>query len=353
MSDKNYVLNGAPHGEVATQLMSGVALSDYRTLASLPKRAWESVDQTIIRVAKDQMPGIADLNRAPGVAVNFNGLSASTYTMWRASKMSAAHVSMTPDTRGESDILDFDSISVPLPVTVKDFWVNTKQVSMAATEGVALATYAAEEATYQVANLVEGNLFNGSYSAAGSTLYGYMTFPDRKTHPMPLPWADPSGTLTLASPSEIFSDINTMISIATDQNHFGPFMLYVPWRYMTRLNEDYLVADVGGATAPSVTIKDRLMMLTGLQGITASKFLPVIDAIAPVNPETDNIMLVEMSPRTVKLLNGMTMTAIDWEPPGSPNWNHNFKVITMAVPMMLSDYDGNCGIIHGTYTVPV
>lgn len=344
MSDKNYVLNGAPHGPVAKQLMSGVSLSDYRTLASLPKRAWDEVDATIMRVAKDQMPGIADLNRAPGVAMTFNGMSASTYTMWRASKMSAAHVSMTPDTRGESDILDFDSISVPLPVTVKDFWVNTKQVAMASTEGVSLATYATEEATYQVANLVEANLFNGDYTAAGSVLSGYTTYGDRNLYTLAGDW----GTI---DPDLILADVNNMVHLSMKANHFGPWILYIPWKFASRLNLDYLLPSGVTTTSPSTDIRGRVMMINGLQNITVSKHL-VSASDTPVPGEIDNVVLVEMSPRTVRLLNGITMTAIDWEPPGSPNWNHNFKVITMTVPMLLSDYDGQCGIVHGSYTHP-
>jgi hypothetical protein len=334
MAKDNYIKKGVPHGDVASALLNGEGVSQYRpirsniNMAALPKRAWEMVDETIERVAKTELLGIADLNRTPGVPVNFNGMSASTYTMYRASEMTPAHMAMSPDTRGEADILDFDSLSVPLPVTVKDFWVNTKQVSMAATEGVSLATYATEEATYQVSWELEDTLFNGNFKAAGSNVWGYTTFPSRQTYSITTSWST-------ADPEDIFADVNAMVTQSMNHNHYGPWVLYIPWEYSARLNEDYTVGAVPYPTG--VTIGDRIMRIPNLQKIEVSKHLA-----------NNNVVLVEMSQRTVKLLNGIGMTAIDWEPPGSPNWNHNFKVITMAVPLLIADYQGQCGIVHGS-----
>jgi len=333
MKTENFVENGVAHGEIASELLSGTSLSQYRPVKSsinmgaLPKGAWEKIDDTIERVAKDELMAIGDLNKAPGVAVNFDGMSASSYTLYRASSMSSAHVAMSPDTRGESDVLDFDSISVPLPVTVKDFWVNTKQVSMATAQGVSLAAYATEEATYRVSYELEETLFNGSFTGVGSTLYGYTTFPSRQTYTIPVSWST-------QDPELIFVDVNKMVNKSMTADHYGPWILYIPWEYSSRLNEDYTVGAVPYPTG--VTIHDRLMKIPNLQSIEVSKHVT-----------NDNIVLVEMSQRTVRLLNGIGMTAVDWEPPGSPNWNHNFKVITMAVPMLIADYNGNCGIVHG------
>lgn len=335
MENKNYIKDGVAHGKLANALMNenGNSIAKYRPVqssinaAALPARIWETIDQTILRVAKQELVGIADLNRAPGIAMNFDGMTASVYTLWRASKMSPAHTAMSPDTRGEADILDFDSTSVPLPVTVKDFWLNTKQTSTANANGISLAQYATEEATFQVSNLLEETLFNGNFVAAGSTVYGYTTFPARQTYTI-TDW-------TTAAPEDIFHEVNAMVHASMDANHFGPWILYIPWEYSLRLNEDYTTGAV--PTPLAQTIQQRLLQINNLSAIRVSKHLA-----------TNNVVLVEMSQRTVRLINGIPMTAIDWEPPGSPNWNHNYKVIAMSVPLLISDYEGQCGIVHGT-----
>ncbi len=334
MQEKTFVKNGVPHGEMASLLSAGdKGLAKYRTLASLPKRAWEIIDSTIERVAKEQLLGIGDLNRASGVPVNINGLTGSTYNLYRSSSMSKAHTAMSPDTRGDTDVLDFDSIAVPLPVTVKDFWVNTREVSMASTEGVSLVTYATEEAIYKVTQELENNLFNGNYNVGGHTMYGYTTFPDRNQYTIPVAWTTafvPGGFTS----DDILADVVEMVKASLAANHYGPWHLYIPQEYAHVMMLDY---SINASTAASgLTIDQRLLQINNLNAIKVSPALA-----------NNNIVLAEMSPRSIKLINGMNMTAVDWEPPGSPNWNHNFKAIAMSVPLLISDYDGNCGIVHG------
>ena len=335
MKSENYVEKGVAHGEVAKTLMSGNSVAQYRpirssvNMAALPKRAWEKIDESILRVAKEMLVGIGDLNRAAGVPINFDGMTAATYQLYKASDMSPAYMNMSPDTRGEADVLDFSRVSVPLPVTVKDFWVNTKQVSMASTEGVDLAAYAAEEATFQVALELEETLFNGNFTAVGSTIYGYTTFPDRNTVAIS-DWAN-----VATAKSTIISDVIAMTQASIDKNHFGPWMMYIPSTYQSVMSEDYLVETSEYPTGQ--TVRERILQIPGIQDIKMSRQLA-----------NNNVILIEMSARTIRLLNGMPMTAVDWEPPGSPNWNHNFKAIAMTVPFIHADYNGQCGLVHGS-----
>jgi hypothetical protein len=113
-------------------------------------------------------------------------------------------------------------------------------------------------------------------------------------------------------------------------------MLYIPWQYQTRLNQDYLTGSANDYPI-SGSIRNRLAVLPGLINIRVSNYCPV-----------DTAILVEMTSDTVVLINGMPMRALAWEPPGTPNWDHKFKVMTISVPMLISDYKGNCGIVHGS-----
>ena len=180
----------------------------------------------------------------------------------------------------------------------------------------------------QLELFLEETLFNGSYTAAGSTLYGYTTFPDRNTYTLAPGWAT-------ATPSEIFNDVNAMIDAAMGANHYGPFNLYIPRQYQVRLNEDYLVDTSSYPTVGS--IQERLLQIPGLQSIRVSR-----------NLANDNVVLVEMSSSTVQMINGLPMQVIDWEPANSPNWRHTWKVLTIMVPFIYSDYDGQCGVVHGS-----
>jgi len=330
------ITNGTPSGPVSEALMNvydGISFSmqNFRSLASLPERAWKYFDDVLIAVAKRELVGIADLAKRAETNVTFDGMTASVYTRDRISEMADANIAMTPDTRGEAGTLAFDSIGVPLAVTYKDFLVNTKQIAMAERVGLPLRTQLVAEATRAVSRTLEELLFNGEYVAAGSTIYGYTKFPSRKTYTIPESW-----TAATCYPNEIMRDVNEMVTKAFQANHFGPYVLYIPWEYQVRLNLDYTTGDAS-AYPVNGTIRDRLLQIAGLEDIRVSKNLAI-----------DNVILAEMSSSTVQLITGMPMTVADWEPAGSPNWQHLFKVFTISVPFLMADYDGNCGIVHGS-----
>lgn len=305
-----------------------INMRQMRSFETLPREAWEEIDQTVIRTAKENLVGIADLNANPTTNKFYDGMSSSVYTHKRTSEIGVASVGVNPDKSSDSAILEMNDLSVPMLVTWKDFTLNTNQVAMANRIGLPLGFTLVEEATRSVARKLEENLFIGEFPANGATMYSYTTYPDRQLHPITTSW-------TTATPEEIITDVNTMMSLSMQENHFGPWMLYIPWQYQIRLNEDYLVTT---NNYPGVgSIRERLMQLPGLIDIRVGTYVPDETAI-----------LVEMTSDTVILINGMPIRALAWEPPGTPNWEHRFKVMTITVPLMISDYKGQCGIIHGS-----
>jgi uncharacterized linocin/CFP29 family protein len=301
----------------------------YRSLETLPREAWEYIDDTLIRTAKENLVGIADLNNpAYGLAIAYDGMSSSVYTRKRISEIGSAVTNVSPDAQSASSRLLLDDLSVPMLVTYKDFNINTHEASMAARVGLPLSFALVEEATRSVARKLEDNLFNGSIQANGATAYGYTTFPQRQTFTISTSWAT-------AQPDEIMNDVNNMMSLSMQANHFGPWMLYIPWQYQVRLNEDYHIGIGDYPVAGS--IRTRLMELPGLLNIKVSNYVA-----------NDTAILVEMTSDTVNLINGMDMRAVAWEPPGTPNWDHKFKVMTIAVPLLIADKKGQCGIVHGS-----
>jgi len=313
--------------EVISAMAQGINLAEYRTFESLPRSAWEYIDDMTIRIAKSELVGTADLKATPGVSIPFNGLGASVFTMYATSGMTDATMAMTPDNRGVSDTIDFKPISVPLPVTVKDFPVNTKQVAMALRDGIPLQGILSEEALYRLMYKIEDHLFNGSYTAGGYTSYGYTTHPNRIEHTIPITW-------TTQEPDLIFKDVNEMCQDSRDINHFGPWVLYIPSQYAVALEKDYTV---GSNDYPvNGSVRTRLMQIPELRDIKISK-----------NLANDNVVLVEMNPTTVKLIEGIEPTVVDWTSPAAPTWTHNFKAMAMQVPLFMSDYDDQLAIVHG------
>lgn len=318
-NDQDYALMAVYKG-------TRIDFKKYRSFETLPQQAWEYLDDVLIRTAKENLVGITDLNTYPTTSMNFDGMSASVFTRKRVSEVGSAAVAVSPDTRSETSILELSDISVPMLVTYKDFTLNTKTTAMASRIGLPLDTALAEEAARSVSRKLEDLLFNGQIQANGATMFGYTKFPDRNTYEISTSWAT-------ADPDAILADVNNMMSSSMQNNHFGPWVLYIPWQYQVRLNQDYTV----GTTYPTVgSIRTRLMQLPGLLDIKMTSHLA-----------NDNVVLVEMNSSTIQLINGMPMRTLAWEPPGTPNWDHLFKVMTIAIPMCISDYKGQCGIVHG------
>jgi uncharacterized linocin/CFP29 family protein len=177
-----YINKGNPSGPITSALMGGKQGIEarYRSFESLPERAWKYLDERMMSVAKSELVGIADLSMHSDTNITFDGLSASVFTRDRVSEMGEAKRAMSPDNRGDAAIVDFDTIGVPLFVTFKDFWVDRRRMQSADRENISLYSQSVDEATRSVARYLEEMLFNGQYNAAGSTAYGYTTFPDRQ-----------------------------------------------------------------------------------------------------------------------------------------------------------------------------
>jgi hypothetical protein len=109
--------------------------------------------------------------------------------------------------------------------------------------------------------------------------------------------------------------------------HFGPWKLYIPTNFETMMDTDY------DTVTPGTTIRERIMKLAGIKEIKVIDTLPA-----------DNVLLVEMNPATVRLVRGFGLQNVQWATEGG--FISKFKVLTIQVPQIRSDMDGNCGIVH-------
>jgi len=326
--------NGEPSGQVSAALLeqyggTRINLSELRSLQLFPRNLWESFDNVLVETAKEELVGVADLNKRAQLTVNFDAMSAGVYVRDIASGMEDASTGLTPDSRGYAEQLNLATISVPLFVTYKDFLVNARYMAEAARVGLPLRTQMVVEATRSVSRALEYQLFRGDFMASGATAWGYTTFPQRNLYTI-------TSWLT-ETPANIVQQIDDMVGKSVTNKHFGPWILYLPYAYYSVMNQDYFVNAVYGA----MTIRQRILQLPGIEDI---RFTYQLGSVK------EEVVLVEMRSNTVQLINGLPLSVVDWEPAGTPNWTHLFKVLTITVPLLVADYNGNCGIVHGSIT---
>jgi hypothetical protein len=154
-----------------------------------------------------------------------------------------------------------------------------------------------------------------------NSIYSYVNFPDRNIGSLTAAW-------TSATAAQIVADVIAMKAKSLADLHYGPWVLYIPATYETVMDQDF-----DTTTATGRTIRKRILEI---DGITAVK---VADTLA-----TNNVLLVEMRPETVRLVRGLPLQTIQWKEEGF--LINKFKVITLDVPQIRSDYNGRCGLVH-------
>ena len=103
-------------------------------------------------------------------------------------------------------------------------------------------------------------------------------------------------------------------------------MIYVPTAYETVLDNDY------GSNYPK-SIRARILEVDGIKGIK------VVDTLT-----ANNVIMVQMTTDVVRLVRGMGIQNVEWQTEGK--MITKYKVMTIQVPQIRSDQDGNSGLVH-------
>jgi hypothetical protein len=129
----------------------------------------------------------------------------------------------------------------------------------------------------------------------------------------------------------ILSDWLALRDALYDANFFGPFMVY------TSKDWDQYLDNLFSTTEPIAgTLRKRLLEIDGISGIRRLDYLT----------DTFTVIMVQMTPEVARAVVGMDITTVQWESKGG--MQINFKVMAIMVPQLRADYNGNCGIAHGT-----
>jgi len=320
---KRMIAEGGTSGQ--RLLASGMSVNSLRTNATLRKDEWKHYDTAAIKAAQRRLVGIADL-MSRGLTYSLaNGLGTTVLEYEDMSDVNDAQLSLDAVSRGQSDAIEFDLNYLPLPIVHADFDISIRKLNASRTTGQPLDTLMIAAKAEKIAEKLESILFTGAstFTFGGGTIYGYTDFPHRNTGSLSANWDD-----STATGATILADVVAMKQASINDRHYGPWVLYIPTAYETVLDEDYV-------SGYPKTIRDRLLEVGGISEIK------VVDLLT-----ANNVLLVEMDAKTVRLVEGLPLTTVEWQTQG--NMVFNFKLMTISVPQLRADQANRCGIQHWT-----
>lgn len=298
------------------------------TNATLRRDEWKQLDEALLVASRYRLGGIDDLI-ANGLTFNLGNAMGTTVLEWHdVSDGMNALLTMDGVTRSVGDRPKFQTNYLPIPIIHVDYEINARALEASRKLGNPLDTTMAEMAARRIKEKLENMLFTDTDFAYGEAddrsrnkIYSYVNHPDINAVTLGTHWDASAKTA-----AGILQDVLNMVESAVGARHYGPYMLYIPTGYQTVLYDDY------DATTPGTTIKDRILKIDVIKGIK------VIDTLT-----ADNVLLVQMTPDVVRLIQGFGLQNVEWQTEG--NLISKFKVMTIQVPQIRSDQNGRSGIV--------
>ena len=290
---------------------------------TLRRDEWKTLDAAILGIAETRLNGIKDLE-SRGLVYNLgNGMATTVLEHHTISDALEAELSMDAVTKAKGGRQQFGANYLPIPIIHADYEINERVLLNSRNLGNGLDTTLAERAGRKVAEKLEQMLFTAtSYSYGGGTIYSYLNFTSRNLATLGTAWDDSSITGKM-----IVDQVLEWKQQLIGQKQYGPYVIYIPTAYETKLDEDY--ADAKGDN----TIRDRILKIENISDIKVIDTLP-----------DDNVVMVRMNAEVVRLVKGMGIQNIQWKTEGG--FVNKFKVLTIQVPQIRADYNGKSGILH-------
>jgi hypothetical protein len=306
-------------------LASGMDTSVLRTNDTLRKDEWIAVDGVVVKAAQERLVGVADLIRMDLVYRTGGGMGRTVLEYEDMSDVSGADLSMDGITRGRNDVPLFELKGLPLPIIHKDWQMSARKLAASRKGDEPLDTSTAALAARQVAEKAEQLLFRGgaSFKFGGYTLYGLCDHPNRITGSLNAHWND-----SAATGDTILDDVLRMKQASINQKHYGPWMVYVPTNFEVALDGDFKANS-------DKTVRQRLKEVAGILDVKVADMLT-----------TDNVVMVQMTTDVVRWVEALPLQNLEWNEHGGMQLN--FKVMTIAVPQIRADQEGNSGVVHYT-----
>jgi hypothetical protein len=293
------------------------------TNAVLRYDEWRTLDDAVVMIAEERLIGYDDLRSRGLVRPLGNAMGTTILTWEQMSDSMEANVGIDPVAKGNNDQVDFKSMNTPIPVVFSDYSISNRILLESRNRGNGIDTLNAERAARKVAEKLEDMLFGATATMAygGGAIQSYVSHPDVNDVTLSVNWDDAAKT-----PAQIKDDVLAMKQAIIDAGYYGPFMIYIPTAYETVLDEDYSTSQ-----SNTKTIRQRILDISNIIDIKVVDKLPA-----------DNVVMVSMQRDVVDIIDGLPMQNVQWDSEGG--MIHNYKVMTIQVPRVKSDYDGNSGI---------
>lgn len=322
---------------LVSDLMNAGVSSPVFNATSLRKEEWIMLDTVVLKAARQRLRAWSDLAQANTFG-GFNGMSKTILEHETMSDPGEAIVDMDGMTEGRTDAPRYQLEGLPLPITHSDFYFSSRRLAVSRNTGTPLDTIMAEAAARRVAEKIERTLvgvdtgitYGGGSSTPtygrASTVFGYTNFPSRTTK---TDLTAPTGS----NPEAILQDVLEMRDLAYGDNFYGPYILYHSTGYDAYLDNDYFRT---GGTSANQSLRQRILAVDGISAVRRLDYLT----------SGYQLLLVQMTADVARAVNGMDITTVQWESQGGMRLN--FKVMAIQVPQLRADFNGNCGIVHGT-----
>lgn len=300
-----------------------ISSAELRTNDTLRKDEWKHLDDALIEETMIRLTGVADL-LAAGLSIPIPNAIGKTIFQWEdIGDMEAAQLSMDGAVESEQDKVEYTLSSLPLPIMHKDFYLNLRTLAASRERGEALDTTQVRYCGRLIAEETEKLLFQGTTAKfGGSSIYGYMTHPDRNL--------DSYGTNAWSNAAttgeNMLADVLSMIALMETQKMWGPYWLYVPRTSSVNLEKDFKAAS-------DKSIRQRLLEVDSLAGIRTADQLTA-----------DNLIMVQPTRDVVVMVEGVPLQTVQWDTAGG--FRVHFKAWQISVPLIRSTQGGNSGIVH-------
>lgn len=293
--------------------------------ATLRKDEWKLLDERVMLAAKQRLQAVADVRGRGLQYVIPNGMGTTVFQTEAQSDISAAEINMEGVNQTKGDRPQYSLSNLPMPIISKDFQISARQLAASRNGNTPLDTSMASAAARVVSEAAEKLLLGklSTYTFGGGTVYGLTNFTSRLTKSL----TDPTGSAWTGA--TLVQEVLQMRKQAQDAYHYGPYIIYAAPAWDVYLDDDY------SAAKGDMTLRQRLEQISGIEAVRTSDFLTDYDFV-----------MVQMTEDVVRMIVGMDVTTIQWSTNGG--LTENFKVMSILVPQVRADYNGNTGIVHGS-----
>lgn len=338
----------AKHAYVPLQTLvsNGMVPFTYNA-AALPHQVWQQIDKAVIKASRNRLNAWNDI-AAANTYGGFNGMAITSLIRDTMTDAGEAKVDMDTLSDDFNDIPLFAPDVLPLPIIHAGASLSERKLATSRNGGMPLDTTMIEQSGRRCSETLE-KMTIGVTDFSGLTIGDDTTFTNNgiygfRTHPDRIKKTDITASASFV-PSTFVNEILAMKELARAQNFYGPFVLYYSTNWDQFMDRDYYAQlSEAGVINPIETVRQRVERITGISRVA---MLDNFDS-------TDELILVQMSSETVRAVNGMDFTTVQWTKDGGSSIM--LRVMGIKVPDLRSQFVGQnntitdrvCAVVHGT-----